>query len=73
MFDDYSANITDLRECALAVISDIDVQETTIHKLESKLDTAISALKKLRQMDTWQNVKQINDFLDETLKELECQ
>ena len=40
-------------------------------ELESKLDTAISALKHLRTMDTWQNVKQINDFLDETLKEVE--
>jgi len=44
-----------------------------VKELESKLDIAISALKHLRTMDTWQNVKQINDFLDETLKEIECQ
>jgi len=39
--------------------------------LEDELNTAISALKHLRHMDTWQNVRQINDFLDETLKEVE--
>jgi len=39
--------------------------------LKDKLDTAISALKKLRTMDTWQSVKQINDFLDETLEGVE--
>jgi len=38
---------------------------------QKKLDTIISALKKLRNMDTWQNVKQINDFIDETLKGVE--
>jgi len=46
-------------------------QQQKIDKLETKLNTTISALKHLRHMDTWQNVKQINDFLDETLKGIE--
>jgi len=48
-----------------------EMQENEHQILQTKLDTAISALKKLRHMDTWQNVKQINDFLDETIKEVE--
>jgi len=39
--------------------------------IKKKLNTAISALKKIRNMDTWQNVKQINDFIDETLEKAE--
>jgi len=48
-----------------------EVSEKAWDHQQQKLDTAISALKKIRNMDSWQNVKQINDFLDETLKEIE--
>lgn len=50
-----------------------ELVEVKIQKglLKEKLATAIEALTELRHTDTWKSVKQINDFMDKALREVE--